>query len=429
MMVSILIVFLAVLVIGVPIGISLLFTTVSSCIMNPMLPIDSTFIYKNMVAGMNSYVILAVPLFILAGMIMARGGISRKLFNFFAFFVGRITAGLPAASIITCLFYGAISGSGPATTAAVGSMTIPYLEERGYKKDFCVALVATAGALGVIIPPSVPFIMYSTATTEVSVGGMFKAGIVPGLLIGVFLIAYSYYYCKRHGEDKELLKRGYEALHNQGFWIVFKDSFWALLTPILILGGIYGGIVTPTEAAAVSVAYSLFVSIYIYKTMTWKDLPSIIKEAIDGGIAMELVIASAMIFSRALTLLQIPQAVGIAFGQVFHGKVEFLLGMNIMLLFIGMILDTTSSILILTPILLPIAMGFGVNPYHFGIIMVVNLAIGFVTPPVGANLYVASGISGLDVVYIARKAMPFIIVFLAALLLITFVPNISLCLL
>ncbi len=421
----ILIVFLVLLVIGAPIAISLVFTTLAACFTNPTLPIDDAYIYRNLVGGLDSYAILAVPLFVLAGIIMARGGISKRLFNFFAYFIGKITGGLPAATVVTCLFYGAISGSGPATTAAVGSMAVPYLEENGYEKDWSVALVAVAGGLGVIIPPSVPFIMYGQATSTVSVGGMFKAGIIPGLLIGVFLIGYSWFYCKRHGEDKALLKKGYDAMHSQGFLAVFKDSFWALLTPVLILGGIYGGIVTPTEAAAVSVFYSLFVSMFIYKSVTWKDIPSIIKEAIDGGIAMSLVIAAATVFSRCLTLLQIPQELTAVLSGVLTNRILFLLGMNVLLLFVGMILDTTSAILILTPLLLPMAMSYGIDPYHFGIIMVVNLAIGFVTPPVGVNLYVASGISGLDIVYIARKAIPFIASFVIALLVITFCPILS----
>lgn len=421
----ILAVFLGLLVIGAPIAISLVFTTVAACLTNPFLPIDGIYIYKNLVMSLNSYAILAVPLFVFSGIIMARGGISKRLFNFFAYFIGKITAGLPAASVVTCLFYGAISGSGPATTAAVGSMAVPYLEENGYKKDWSVALIAVAGGLGVIIPPSVPFIMYGQATNEVSVGGMFKAGILPGLLIGLFLIAYCWYYCKRHGEDKELLKKGYDEMHSQGFLTVFKDSFWALLTPVLILGGIYGGIVTPTEAAAVSVVYSLVVSMFIYKTVTIRDLPGIIKEAIDGGIAMSLVIAAATVFSRCLTLLQIPQELTTILSAIFTNRYTFLLGMNVLLLFVGMILDTTSAILILTPLLLPMAMSYGIDPYHFGIVMVVNLAIGFVTPPVGVNLYVASGISGLDIVYIAKKALPFILTFFVALLVITFIPQIS----
>lgn len=421
----ILIVFLILLAIGAPIAISLVFTTLSASVMNPALPIDGVYIYRNLVMGLNSYSILAVPLFVLSGIIMARGGISKRLFNFFAYFIGKITGGLPASTVVTCLFYGAISGSGPATTAAVGSMAVPYLEENGYKKDWSVALVAVAGGLGVIIPPSVPFIMYGQATNEVSVGGMFKAGILPGILIGLFLILYSWFYCKRHGEDKALLQKGYDEMHKDGFWKIFKDSFWALLTPVLILGGIYGGVVTPTEAAAFSVFYSLFVSIFIYKSLKLKDLPAVLKEAIDGGIAMSLVIAAATVFSRCLTLLQIPQELTAVLSSVFTNRVTFLLGMNVLLLFVGMILDTTSAILILTPLLLPLAMSYGISPYHFGIVMVVNLAIGFVTPPVGVNLYVASGISGLDIVYIARKAIPFILVFAVALLVITFVPQIS----
>lgn len=429
MLAFLLITFIVQLVIGVPIAISLVFTTVAACVAVPVLPIDSVYIYKNLVGGLNSYAILAVPLFVLAGMIMSRGGISKRLFNFFAYFVGKLTAGLPAASVITCLFYGAISGSGPATTAAVGSMAVPYLTDNGYKKDFSVALIAVAGGLGVIIPPSVPFIMYGQATSEVSVGGMFTAWIVPGLLIGAFLIFYCWIYCKRHGEDKALLAKGYEELHKKSFFGIFKESFWALLTPVLILGGIYGGIVTPTEAAAISVLYSLIVSLFIYKTITLKDIPGLIKEAIDGGVSISLVVAAATVFSRCLTLLQIPHEIGVIFSGIFTTRVTFLLGMNILLLFIGMILDTTSAILILTPLLLPLAESFGISPYHFGIIMVVNLAIGFVTPSVGANLYVASGISGLDIIYIAKKAVPFIVTFIIALLLITFVPQISLCLL
>ena len=368
----ILIIFLLLLAIGAPIAISLVFTTLAACVTNPMLPIDGVYIYKNLVTALNSYAILAVPLFVFSGIIMARGGISKRLFNFFAYFIGKITAGLPAASVVTCLFYGAISGSGPATTAAVGSMAVPYLEENGYAKDWSVALIAVAGGLGVIIPPSVPFIMYGQATTEVSVGGMFKAGILPGLLIGLFLILYCWFYCKKHGEDKELLKKGYDEMHSKGFFTVFKDSFWALLTPVLILGGIYGGIVTPTEAAAVSVVYSLIVSMFIYRSVKLKDLPGIIKEAIDGGIAMSLVIAAATVFSRCLTLLQIPQELATVLSAVFTNKYTFLIGMNILFLFVGMILDTTSAILILTPLLLPMAMSFGVSAYHFGIIMVVD---------------------------------------------------------
>ncbi len=418
-------VFLGLLVIGTPIGISLVFTSVISAVVNPTLPLDGAYVFKNLVMSLNSYAIVAVPLFILSGIIMSKGGISKRLFNFFAFFIGKLPGGLPSASVVTCLFYGAISGSGPATTASVGSMAVPYLTESGYDRKWSISLVAVAGSLGVIIPPSIPFIMYGTATTSVSVTGMFTAGILPGLLIGLMLIIYCVFYCKKHGEDRESLEQSYNKLHEMGFVGVFKDSFWALLTPILILGGIYGGIVTPTEAAAVSVFYSLIISLFVYKSITLKDIPEILKSAVDGGVAMSLVIAAATVFSRCLALLQIPQEITIALSTVLQNRVTFLIGMNILLLFVGMILDSTSAILILTPLLLPMAMSFGVDPYHFGIIMVVNLAIGFVTPPVGVNLYVASSMFSVSVTDVAKRAVPFIIMFLLSLLIITFVPAIS----
>lgn len=422
---NILIVFFASLVVGVPIAVSLIFTVVIACLMNPTLPIDGMYIFKNLVLSLNVYAILAVPLFVMAGVIMSRGGISKRLFNFFAYFIGKATGGLPSTTVATCLFYGAISGSGPATTAAVGKMSVPYLTDKGYDKEFSVALVAVAGGLGVIIPPSVPFIMYATATTTVSVGGMFTAGILPGLFIGGCLMLYCYIHCKREGEDKQKLIEAYNEMHKAGFLDILKESALSLLMPVIILGGIYGGIMTPTEAAAVSVLYALILSMFIYKTISIKDFPSILKESVDSGVPINLVVAAASIFTRCITLLQIPQEVTSILSGFFSTKVLFLLGMNLLLLFVGMIMDTTSAILILTPLLLPLAMNLGINPYHFGIIMVVNLAIGFVTPPVGVNLYVASSISGLNVMTIAKKAMPFMAVFFVALLIITFVPQIS----
>lgn len=429
MLASILIVFLVSLTIGIPIAIALILTVVVACLLNPALPIDGLFIFKNLVLGLNVYAILAVPLFVLAGVIMSRGGISRRLFNFFAYFIGKFTGGLPSTTVATCLFYGAISGSGPATTAAVGMMSVPYLTDKGYDKDFSVSLVAVAGGLGVIIPPSVPFIMYGTSTNTVSVGGMFKAGVLPGLLIGGFLMAYCYFRCRRTGEDKAVLVAAYNEMHTGGFVKSFlgilKESGPALLMPVIILGGIYGGVMTPTEAAAVSVLYALFLSMVVYKTITIKDIPSVLKESLESGVPMNLVVAAATVFTRCLTLLQIPQMVTVFLSGFLQTKFIFLLGMNLLLLFVGMIMDTTSAILILTPLLLPVAQGLGINTYHFGVIMVVNLAIGFVTPPVGVNLYVASGISGMSVMDIAKKALPFIAVFFLALIIITYVPAVS----
>lgn len=420
-------IFIILLVLSVPVAITLGIVAILPNLVDPVFVGSPQLIIRSMVGGVDSFPILAIPLFILSGIIMAHGGISKKLFNVFAYFIGNKTAGLPIAVIITCLFYGAISGSGPATVAAVGSMTIPILVNLSYDKVFATALVAVAGGLGVIIPPSIPFILYGMSSGT-SVGEMFIAGVFPGILIGGCLMIYAYYYCRTRGEDKEKLNANYQALRSKGFLNVFKDSFWALLAPVIILGSIYSGIASPTEAATISVFYALIISLYIYKTLKIKDISSVLKESIRTYAPILFILASAVAFARVLTLMQVPQLVASTITSVFSGKIVILLIINILLLFVGMIMDTGPAILILTPILMPIMTAIGVNPVHFGIIMVVNLAIGFVTPPIGINLFVASSLTGIEVVEIAKKAAPFIISFLIALILITFVPQISLLL-
>ena len=330
--------------------------------------------------------------------------------------------------IATCLFFGAISGSAPATVAAVGSMTIPVMLEMGYDKKFTVALVAVSGGLGVIIPPSIPFILYAQAAGA-SVSDLFLAGVIPGLTVGAILMGYSIFYCKRHGEDKESIHRIVDELHKQSFGKVFFNSIWALLTPVIILGCIYSGITSPTEAAAISVAYSLIISLFVYRTLKFNELWAIFVEATRTYTPILFILAASVAFSRILTLLQIPQTVSVWITTSFTSKVAVLLIVNVILLIVGMIMDTTPAIMILTPILLPAVQAFGVDPIQFGIIMVVNLAIGFVTPPIGVNLFVASSLSKVPVIDIAQKAMPMIIMFLIALLLFTFVPWFSLVLL
>lgn len=424
---SLFIVLIITLIIGLPIGVSLGLTSLSASIFDPNLPANIEFVYRNSITAIDSYPLLAVPLFILAGVIMARGGISKKLFDFFAFFIGNVTGGLPAAVIVTCLFYGAISGSGPATTAAVGAMTIPILVNLGYDKLFSVSLVATAGSLGVIIPPSIPFIVYGLSSGA-SVGTLFIAGILPGILVGFCLIGYAYYYCKTQGEDKEKLYDNYRSIRDRGFWNIFKDSFWALLSPIIILGGIYGGVVTPTEAADIAVIYALIVSMLIYRTLSFKDIPSILKESINTVAPALFVVSMATVFGRVITMMQVPQLIASTIIGTFQSEFLILLIIILLLLLVGMIMETLASILILTPLLLPIATSIGIDPIHFGVIMVVSLAIGFVTPPVGMNLYIASGMTGLSVTDISRKAVPFILAFLIALFLIAYIPEISLIL-
>ena len=390
--------------------------------------VSGVYITRSMLGGINQTTLLAIPLFVLSGIIMARGGVSKKIFDVFSYFIGNLTAGIPCAVIATCLFFGAISGSAPATVAAVGSMTIPVMLEMGYDKKFTVALVAVSGGLGVIIPPSIPFILYAQAAGA-SVSDLFLAGVIPGLPVGAILMGYSIFYCKRHGEDKESIHRIVDELHKQSFGKVFFNSIWALLTPVLILGCIYSGITSPTEAAASSVAYSLIISLFVYRTLKFNELWAIFVEATRTYTPILFILAASVAFSRILTLLQIPQTVSVWITTSFTSKVAVLLIVNVILLIVGMIMDTTPAIMILTPILLPAVQAFGVNPIQFGIIMVVNLAIGFVTPPIGVNLFVASSLSKVPVVDIAQKAMPMIIMFLIALLLFTFVPWFSLVLL
>ncbi len=422
------IIFVIGLVIAIPISITLGISAVLPSIFDPSFTVGAKYLIRAMFGGLDSFPLLAVPMFVLSGIIMAKGGISRKLFDIFAYFLGNLTAGMPCAVIVTCLFYGAISGSAPATVAAVGSMTIPILTGLGYDLVFTTSIVAVAGGLGVIIPPSIPFIMYGMASGA-SVSDLFLAGIIPGLMIGVLLMVYAIYHCKRYGEDKEKIRSEVKKLHDKGLFGVLKESFWALLSPVIILGCIYTGVASPTEAAVISVFYALIISLFVYKSIRVRDIWDILTEAIKTFTPILFILAASTAFSRVLTLMQVPQTVSSFIINNFHSQVAILLVINAFLLIVGMVMDTTPAILILTPILLPIIEAIGMDPIQFGVIMVVNLAIGFVTPPIGVNLFVASSLTDVPVMKISKKALPMIGFFLVALLLITFIPSISLALL
>jgi len=425
---AVFIIFALCLLIAVPVSISLGIVSVLPGMFDSSFTASGSFVIRSMVGGIDSFPLLAVPMFVLAGIIMAHGQISEKLFDVFAYFLGKRTAGMPCAVIVTCLFYGAISGSAPATVAAVGSMTIPILMEMGYEKEFSTAIVAVAGGLGVIIPPSIPFIMFAMASGA-SVSDLFLAGIIPGLLIGFILMLYVWAYYKKHGEDKEKINLKIDALHAEGFGKVFKESFWAILSPVIILGCIYSGIASPTEAAVISVFYSLIISLFVYKSIKPREIWGICVEAMKTFAPILFILAASVAFSRVLTLMQVPQTVSDWILTHFTNEIILLLVIDIFLLLVGMVMDTTPAILILTPILLPIVTSVGMDPIHFGVMMVVNLAVGFVTPPIGVNLFVASSLTEVPVMTIARKAIPMIIAFLIALLLITYIPGISLALL
>ena len=382
----------------------------------------------NLFSGMAKFLLLAIPFFVLSGNVMAESGISKRLVHFIDNCIGHVRGGIAIVCVVVAMFFGAISGSAPATVAAVGSMTIPLMLEMGYEKKFSVALLAVAGGLGVIIPPSIPFILYAQAAS-VSVSDMFIAGIIPGFMIAAVLMGYSIYYCKKNGEDKEAIARVVDGLHEKSFGKVFSESIFALLSPVIILGCIYTGVTSPTEAAAIAVAYSLIISLFVYRTIKLKDLWPIFAEAVRTFGPILFILASSVAFSRILTLMNVTQDVSTFITTMFSTKVAVLIVINLILLIVGMIMDTTPAIMILTPILLPAAQAVGMDGVQFGIMMVVNLAIGFVTPPIGVNLFVASSLSDVPVMQLAGKAAPMILLFFLVLILLIFVPSLSLCLL
>lgn len=419
-------------VISLVLGMPLLFVIISSTVIPGL--VDSSFIgniqyvLRSIVGGGDNTSILACPCFILSGVIMSRGGISQKIFDVFAYVIGLLPGGMPCAVVLTCLFYGAISGSGVATCAAVGSMTIPVLLNLGYKPRFVGALVAAASGLGIIIPPSIPFILYGTATGS-SIGDLFIAGVIPGIVMALCLMAYAVLYSTTRGEDRGRIREVIGELRKKSFFTVVKEGFWALLTPVILLGGIYSGVVTPTEVASISVVYALIVSLLIYKTVRVKDIWDMLVETSQSLAPLALMIAAAVAFGRILTLLQVPSQLAAFMTDHFSSKVAILLIMNFVLLIIGMFMDTGPALLIFAPMLLPLTTSLGVDPIHLGIIMTVNMAIGFISPPFGMTLFVASPMVKEKPLALGATAFPFIIADIVALLFITFIPWFSLVLL
>ena len=421
-------IFLVGVLAGFPLVLTLIGAAMAPGLVDPEFIGSVQFVLRGIIGGGSNTGILAAPLFILSGIIMARGGLSQRIFNVFAYLLGSVRGGVPCAVIATCLFYGTISGSGAATCAAVGAMTIPFLVELGYDEGFSGALVATASGLGVIIPPSIPYIMYGMATGA-SIGKLFLAGILPGCLVAGELMAYTVFYCRRQGEDSPRIQARLAQLREQGFFSLLKESFWALLTPVILLGGIWTGVVTTTEVACLSVVYALVVSVFVYKTVEPRRIFALMDEACRAIAPIALMMAVATAFGRTLTILQAPNLLAQFITRHIHSRVPILLAVNLALLLIGMVMDTGPALMILAPMLLPLAQDLGVDPIHLGIIVVVNMAVGFVTPPFGVTLFVASPLCGVSPLALGRKALPFIGVFLTALLLITFIPPISLCLL
>jgi C4-dicarboxylate transporter DctM subunit len=411
--------FLALLLLGVPIALAIGAAATLVMVLSEM-PLEA--LPQTLFAGVNSFALVAVPFFVLAGDLLARGGISERIVAFAEATLGRIRGGLSIVSVVASMFIAAISGSGAATTAAVGSALLPQLREKGYDLDFSAALIAAAGTIGVVIPPSVPMVLYAVIV-GVPVSKLFMAGFIPGAFMGGALIVYALHIAR---------KRGYPASEKVSGRVKFKlfiEALWGLMTPILILGGIFSGFFTPSEAAAVAVAYSLFVALFVYKTL---DLKQVYRLVVNAGVTSALImfiIATAKIFGWELAFYEIPDKIA-RFMLGIAGNTSFTVYLMIvvMLLIAGMFMETASALIILTPIFLPTIMGLGGDLIHFGLILVVGLAIGMATPPVAIDIYVASAITGLSLEEISRTIVPMVAALILVLLLITWIPWISLVL-
>lgn len=410
--------FAAFLFLTVPIGIAIGLATLFTIIYTGALPIE--FLMKELTTSVDSFPLLAVPYFILAGEIMGKGGISRRLFDVADSIVGNKTGGIAMATIITCMFFAAISGSGPATVAAIGGIMIPAMVEKGYDKRFATAVVASAGSIGVIIPPSIPMVIYGVSGS-VSIGDMFIAGILPGILVGMALMVYAYIHSRKMGYTGSGHKPSLKGI-GQATW----KAKWALAIPVIILGGIYGGIFTPTEAAVVAVVFGLFVGLLLYKELKLKDLPQIFVDAALTTATVLVIVGAATAFGRLLTIEQIPNKIANAMMSISSEPIVIIMLITLLLLIVGCFMDTIAAIIILTPILLPVAIQIGYDPIHFGIIMIVNLAIGFITPPLGVNLFVGAGISGLSLEQLSKAIVPFFVAMLITLVIVIVIPQLSL---
>lgn len=413
--------FIALLLIGVPIAFCLGIAALMTVIGAETLPVD--YIATVAFTSIDNFPIMAIPFFIAAGIFMGAGGLSNRLLVLADELVGGLSGGIALGSIATCMFFAAISGSGPATVAAIGTLTIPAMAARGYSKLFGAGVVAAAGAIGVMIPPSNPFVVYGVAG-QVSVGKLFLAGIIPGILTGLALMAVAYVIARKRGWRGEPRERSAKTLL-KAIW----TAKGALLVPVIVLGGIYGGIMTPTEAAAVAALYGLLMGIFVYRELNARAVWNCCVESARTSAVIIMLMAMATIFGNIMTLEQIPERIASAILQFTTNKILILLLINVLLLWVGTFMEALAAIVILTPILLPLAIKVGVDPIHFGVIIVVNLAIGFVTPPVGVNLFVASGITKEKIEDVSRATLPFLAAMLVVLLLVTYIPEISLLLL
>jgi len=409
--------FFFLLVIGSPIAIALGASTFVTLIaFTPISPIEiSSMLFEKI----DSYSLMAIPMFILAGSLLSKGSSAKRIIDFAQSIVGHLPGGLPIAAIFASIIFAAVSGSSPATVVAIGSIMFGAITEAGYPQKYAVGTIATAGSLGILIPPSIVLIVFGV-TAEVSIGKLFMAGVVPGIMLGSMLMGVTYIGAKRLGFKRTDPKPFAERMAKM------KDASWGLMTIVFVIGGIYGGIFTPTEAAAVAAVWAFFVSMVIYKDIAWKDIYKIFLESAKTSAMIMFIIANAMLFAHFLTLENVPQSIAQALVDNNVGVISFLIFVNIILIIAGAFMEPSAIIMIMVPLLLPVAMKLGINPIHFGIMITINMELGMVSPPVGLNLFVTSSLTGIPMKDVVVATLPWTATMFIGLMLVTYIPQISL---
>ncbi len=408
---------MALMLTGMPISISLGLTVLTFLFTMTSVPIESVAL--KLFTGIENFEIMAIPFFILAGNFLTHGGVARRMINFASSMVGHWHGGLALAGVLACALFAAVSGSSPATVVAIGSIILPAMVRQGYPKRFGAGVITTSGALGILIPPSIVMVMYSV-TTNTSVGALFMAGVVPGVLLAVLLGVTTWLLAKKHDYPRMPKASWGER------WQAFRKCAWGMLLIVIVMGGIYSGAFTPTEAAAMAAVYAFFIAVFVYKDLKLKQVGKVLLDSAAMSAMLLYIITNAVLFSFLMTSENIPQAMAGWITALGLGKVAFLLVVNVLLLLAGNVMEPSSIVLIMAPILFPVAVSLGINPIHFGILIVVNMEVGMCHPPVGLNLYVASGVAKMGISELTVAVMPWLLTMLGFLMLITYVPQISL---
>jgi len=410
-------IFFFLLLIGSPIAIALGASTFVTLIaFTSVSPIEvSSMLFEKI----DSYSLMAIPMFILAGSLLSKGSSAKRIIDFAQSIVGHLPGGLPIAAIFASIIFAAVSGSSPATVVAIGSIMFGAITDAGYPQKYAVGTIATAGSLGILIPPSIVLIVFGV-TAEVSIGKLFMAGVIPGIMLGSMLMGVTYIGAKRLGFKRTDPKPFSERVAKM------KDASWGLMTIVFVIGGIYGGIFTPTEAAAVAAVWAFFVSMVIYKDIAWKDIYKIFLESAKTSAMIMFIIANAMLFAHFLTLENVPQSIAQALVDNHVGTIAFLIFVNIILIIAGAFMEPSAIIMIMVPLLLPVAMKLGIDPVHFGIMITINMELGMVSPPVGLNLFVTSSLTGIPMKDVVVATLPWTATIFIGLMLVTYIPQISL---